>query len=204
MADELFQDRGEERKELDSNQNGLGLNPLPGTKRITPTSPSPLYTTNPYPLSLSLRFGMRALALRTPLRFRASSGFGYGPATVGRHTTPLKTRLYNTAAANRPLSSSRIECRSSRTTCRPSLPSSSSRKQYYSSSSEAVSSQSGSGSGSGSGQSRKTNNKAVKYGIVGGVLGVGAIVYSDEVQHLYRAVARTGRVVSALAVCINE
>lgn len=149
---------------------------------------------------------MRALAHRTPLRFRASSGFGYGPATVGRHTTPLNTRLYNTSVANRPLSFSKIECRSSRTTCRPSLPSSSSRKQYYSTSSEAVSSQSasGSGSGSGSGQSRKTNNKAVKYGIVGGVLGVGAIVYSDEVQHLYRAVARTGRVVSALAVCINE
>lgn len=54
MADELFQDRGEERKELDSNQNDLGLNPLPGTKRITPTSP-PLYTsTTPYPLSHTL------------------------------------------------------------------------------------------------------------------------------------------------------
>ena len=144
---------------------------------------------------------MRALALRTPLRFRASSGFGYyGPATVGRHTTPLNTRLYNTTAANRPLSSSRIECRSSRATCRPSLPS---RKQFYSSSSEAVSDDAKQ-SGSESGQSRKANNKAIKYGIVGGVLGVGAIVYSDDVQHLYRAAARTGRVVGALAVCINE
>lgn len=175
-----------------------GSEPSPGTKRTTPTL---IYTTTVPSLSLYLRFGMRALALRTPLRFRASSGFGYyGPATVGRHTTPLNTRLYNTTAANRPLSSSRIECRSSRATCRPSLPS---RKQFYSSSSEAVSDDAKQ-SGSGSGQSRKTNNKAIKYGIVGGVLGVGAIVYSDDVQHLYRAAARTGRVVGALAVCINE
>lgn len=147
---------------------------------------------------------MRALPLRTPLRLRASSGFGgYGPATVGRHTTPLNTRLYNTAVANRPLSSSKIECRASRTTCRLSLLS---KKQYYSSSSEAASDDATkqSGSGLGNGQSRKKNNKALKYGVVGGVLGVGAIVYSDDVQHLYRAVARTGRVVGALAVCINE
>lgn len=202
MADELFQDRGEERKELDSNQNGLGLKRLQERNELHTNLPL-LYTTIP---CLYVRSGMRALALRTPLRFRASSGFGYGPATVGRHTTPLNTRLYNTAVANRPLSSSRIECRSSRTTCRPSLPPSS-RKQY-SSSSEAVSDdakkQSESESGTGSGQSREKNNKALKYGIVAGVFGVGAIVYSDEVQHLYRAATRTGRVVSALAVCINE
>lgn len=202
MTDELFQDRGEEKEGIGFQPEWPGSETPPGTKRTTPTSPL-LYTTIP---CLYVRSGMRALALRTPLRFRASSGFGYGPATVGRHTTPLNTRLYNTAVANRPLSSSRIECRSSRTTCRPSLPPSS-RKQY-SSSSEAVSDdakkQSESESGTGSGQSRKKNNKALKYGIVAGVFGVGAIVYSDEVQHLYRAATRTGRVVGALAVCINE
>lgn len=59
--------------------------------------------------------------------------------------------------------------------------------------------------GPGAGQSQgRGNKKALKYAIVGGVLGVGVIVYWDEVQHLYRAAARTGRVVGALAVCINE
>lgn len=59
--------------------------------------------------------------------------------------------------------------------------------------------------GPGAGQSGGSGNKkTLKYAIVGGVLGVGVVVYWDEVQHLYRATTRTGRVVSALAVCINE
>lgn len=53
----------------------------------------------------------------------------------------------------------------------------------------------------GSGQSR---GKTIKYVVIGGTLLVGAVVFSDDVQHLYRAAARTGRVVGALAVCINE
>lgn len=44
----------------------------------------------------------------------------------------------------------------------------------------------------------------LKYLIVLGVLGVGAVVFSDEIQHAYRAAARSGRVVGTLAVCINE
>ena len=42
MADELFQDRGEERKELDSNQNGLGLNPLQARNELHQPSYIPL------------------------------------------------------------------------------------------------------------------------------------------------------------------
>lgn len=44
----------------------------------------------------------------------------------------------------------------------------------------------------------------LKYLIVLGVLGVGAVTFSDEFQHAYRAAARSGRVVGTLAVCINE
>ncbi|PYH95132.1 ABC1-domain-containing protein [Aspergillus ellipticus CBS 707.79] len=54
---------------------------------------------------------------------------------------------------------------------------------------------------SGSGQSR---SKVLKYAVIGGTIVVGAVVFSDQAQHLYRAAARTGRVVGALAVCIND
>lgn len=50
----------------------------------------------------------------------------------------------------------------------------------------------------------QSNRKTIKYVVIGGTLLVGAVVFSDDVQHFYRAAARTGRVVSALAVCINE
>lgn len=38
----------------------------------------------------------------------------------------------------------------------------------------------------------------------GGVLGLGAYIYRDELTHAYRGAQRTGRVVSTLAICINE
>lgn len=52
----------------------------------------------------------------------------------------------------------------------------------------------------GSGRSQKK----LKYVVIGGVVVVGAVAFSDKVQHGYRAAERTGRVVGALAVCINE
>lgn len=38
----------------------------------------------------------------------------------------------------------------------------------------------------------------------GGTLGAGAFAFSDDVKHGYAAVERTGRVMSTLAVCMNE
>ncbi|KAE9377859.1 ABC1 family protein [Stipitochalara longipes BDJ] len=38
----------------------------------------------------------------------------------------------------------------------------------------------------------------------GGALGVTAVAFTDDVKHAYGAVERTGRVVSTLAVCIND
>lgn len=55
--------------------------------------------------------------------------------------------------------------------------------------------------GSGSNQGQR---KAIRYLVVLGVLGLGAVVFSDQYMHAYRAAARSGRVVGALAVCINE
>ncbi|KAH8428799.1 ABC1 kinase family protein [Aspergillus melleus] len=57
------------------------------------------------------------------------------------------------------------------------------------------------GKDTGSGGSQK---RLVKYAIIGGTLVVGAVVFSDDAQHIYRAAQRTGRVVGTLAVCIND
>jgi aarF domain-containing kinase len=45
---------------------------------------------------------------------------------------------------------------------------------------------------------------AIKIAAAGGTLGAAAFAFSDDFKHGYAAAARTGRVVSALAVCINE
>ncbi len=37
-----------------------------------------------------------------------------------------------------------------------------------------------------------------------GTLGVAALAFTDDVKHSYKAVERTGRVVTTLFVCINE
>jgi len=48
------------------------------------------------------------------------------------------------------------------------------------------------------------SKKAIGYLISLGLLGAGAVVYSDEIKHAYHAAGRSGRVVGTLAVCINE
>lgn len=152
-----------------------------------------------------LRFGMRA-AFRMPWRVS-----GFDPARVVRRTTksargPLN-RFYTTSAntsISLPSSKSFINQRNnaSRGPCRPCCTRGQpSPKRHYSSETPAQETASNNGKRQ-SGQDRSRNK--TKYIIVGGALGVAAVAYSDEVQHLYRAAARTGRVVSALAVCINE
>lgn len=46
--------------------------------------------------------------------------------------------------------------------------------------------------------------KPVRFLVVLALLGAGALVFSDEIQHAYRAAVRSSRVVGTLAVCINE
>lgn len=50
----------------------------------------------------------------------------------------------------------------------------------------------------------KSRARFVKYAVIAGVVGGAVLVYKDEIKHTYRAAERTGRVVSTLAVCINE
>lgn len=56
---------------------------------------------------------------------------------------------------------------------------------------------------SGANSSKPKSNK-LKYWIALGVLGTIAVTVSDAANHAYQAARRSGRVVGALAVCINE
>lgn len=49
----------------------------------------------------------------------------------------------------------------------------------------------------------KTRGKIVLAATVT-ALGVGGIVFTDELKHAYQGAQRSGRVIGALAVCINE
>lgn len=51
---------------------------------------------------------------------------------------------------------------------------------------------------------KKRSRRSLKYAAAGGTLTAAALIFSDDVKHAYSAMERTGRVVSALAVCINE
>ncbi|KAL3468270.1 ABC1 family-domain-containing protein [Aspergillus heterothallicus] len=66
---------------------------------------------------------------------------------------------------------------------------------------EAQQAAGGGGKQSGTGQS---GTRWIKYGIVGGVVLIGAVTFSSDAKHLSRAAQRTGRVVGTLAVCIND
>ncbi|KAL1968785.1 hypothetical protein VTN77DRAFT_1146 [Rasamsonia byssochlamydoides] len=86
---------------------------------------------------------------------------------------------------------------------------STSRRRYYStqhqssgpSLSRAGYREGDTGRGSGNNSSRR---RTVIIAAAGGTLGVAALTFSDEIKHAYAAAARTGRVVSTLAVCIND
>lgn len=80
-------------------------------------------------------------------------------------------------------------------------------RRCYSSTSRKHGAESGkksAGNQESSSSSSSSQRRPLKYLIALGVLGVGTIVFYDEIQHAYRAAARSGRVVGTLAVCINE
>ncbi|KAG0156830.1 hypothetical protein PDIDSM_4011 [Penicillium digitatum] len=45
---------------------------------------------------------------------------------------------------------------------------------------------------------------AIKWFFLGSILGLGAVTFSDQVEHAFQAAKRSGRVVGTLAVCIND
>ncbi|KAL3481579.1 ABC1-domain-containing protein [Aspergillus californicus] len=128
------------------------------------------------------------VALRTPLR-----AFGLAPASVrytsnsaSTITSPQRDVAY---ALSRRLAAKSITVTSPR---RASQTSFSTKSPVLSASQEKQ---------SGNQQSRRA---WMKYAVVGGTVVVGAVAFSDDARHLYRAVERTARVVGTLAVCIND
>ncbi|PGH16416.1 Atypical/ABC1/ABC1-B protein kinase [Helicocarpus griseus UAMH5409] len=59
------------------------------------------------------------------------------------------------------------------------------------------------GSGNTNGGKRRPR-KALQYAAAGGTVGAVLFAFGDDVKHVYAAAERTGRVMSALAVCIND
>jgi aarF domain-containing kinase len=48
------------------------------------------------------------------------------------------------------------------------------------------------------------NAKLILFASTGAAAGTAALAFTDEIKNSYEAAERTGRVVAALAVCINE
>jgi aarF domain-containing kinase len=46
--------------------------------------------------------------------------------------------------------------------------------------------------------------RAIQLAAAGGTVGVALFAFWDDIKHTYAAAERTGRVVTALAICINE
>lgn len=52
--------------------------------------------------------------------------------------------------------------------------------------------------------SKGSRRRVIRIAAAGGAVGTATLAFSDDIKHAYAAAARTGRVVVALAVCINE
>ncbi|EPS31177.1 hypothetical protein PDE_06132 [Penicillium oxalicum 114-2] len=144
-------------------------------------------------------------ALRAPLRAFASPATVIGPsckasisASAGASFhTYLKPAIHDSQA----FSKSRVSWKSQRSSgilSRPSTNSfSTNRFALFPAESSSIDTISAP-------RSRPAQRRYLKYLAVLGLLGVGGLVYSDEVKHIYNAARRSGRVLGALAVCIND
>ncbi|KAE8310905.1 ABC1 family-domain-containing protein [Aspergillus transmontanensis] len=148
---------------------------------------------------------MRA-ALRAPLR--ASD---FAPAPVLRYTSSAPwirpfQRASGPSSVHRSVSNS-AQAFSKARRLRPRVPLVASRPHAsYSTKTSALfgAAEKANGNGRKSSGSEWSRRKVITYTVVGGTIVIGVVAFSDNVQHLYRAAARTGRVVGTLAVCIND
>ncbi|KAL2867874.1 ABC1 kinase family protein [Aspergillus lucknowensis] len=138
------------------------------------------------------------VALCTPLR-----ALGLDPAPIARYTSRYAPRSF-LSRRNLTHASSRQRTSISTGSYTAAFPPRNFKAPLSTTKSAPSTSQQaagGQGGHSGAGQSGK---KWIKYGVIGGVVLVGAVTFSSDARHLYRAAERTGRVVGTLAVCIND
>ncbi|CEL02608.1 Putative Ubiquinone biosynthesis protein [Aspergillus calidoustus] len=139
-------------------------------------------------MRVALRTPLRALSLEPMPIVRYTPSYSLKDLPLRRTVTYASTRRYGHSSS--PLT----------TTVKPSWPRApfSTRTSVLNESQQAAG---GQGKQSGTG---KPGKKWIKYGVIGGVILVGAVTFSSDAKHLYRAAERTGRVVGTLAVCIND
>ncbi|KAB8075560.1 ABC1-domain-containing protein [Aspergillus leporis] len=147
---------------------------------------------------------MRA-ALRGPLR---PSGFNTAP--VIRYTASATwirsfQRASGSFSISRPIScSTQTSRRACQLSPRVSLVPSPLHASFSTSASAFFGPEKANSDGGKQSGSEWSRRKVVTYAVIGGTIVIGAVAFSDNFKHLYRAAVRTGRVVVTLAVCIND
>ncbi|KAJ5811059.1 hypothetical protein N7447_010575 [Penicillium robsamsonii] len=145
-------------------------------------------------------------ALRVPLR-----AFKIDPATViGKTSNPSTSRSSFLLTSNSPLrqspSSGIINASSwGRSTSSKGSALATSRRSFSVKASPLLSAETKSQHKSESKSNLNASQRsAIKWFLIGSILGLGAVTFSDQAQHAFQAAKRSGRVVGALAVCIND
>lgn len=149
--------------------------------------------------------GMSA-ALRVPLR-----AFKIDPATViGKTSKPSTSGSSFLLASKSPLqlspSSGAINASSwGRSVSSQGSTLAASRRSFSAKASSLLSMETKSQHKSENAPSMSASQRSViKWFLIGSILGLGAVTFSDQAEHAFQAAKRSGRVVGTLAVCINE
>ncbi|CAI7564288.1 unnamed protein product [Penicillium glandicola] len=145
-------------------------------------------------------------ALRVPLR-----AFKIDPATViGKTSKPSTSGSSFLLASNSPLrqspSSGVINTSSlNRSVSFQSSTLAASRRSFSAKASPLLSAETKGQHESGNQSNLNASQRsAIKWFIIGSILGLGAVTFSDQAEHAFQAAKRSGRVVGTLAVCIND
>lgn len=144
-------------------------------------------------------------ALRVPLR-----AFKIDPAVIGKTSKPLTSGssflLASESLLRQSPSSGLIKASSwGRSVSPQGSTLAASRRSFSVKASPLLSAKSKSQHKSGSkSKANESQRSAIKWFLIGSILGLGAVTFSDQAQHAFQAAKRSGRVVGTLAVCINE
>ncbi|KAJ5608285.1 hypothetical protein N7537_004904 [Penicillium hordei] len=145
-------------------------------------------------------------ALRVPLR-----AFKIDPATViGKTSEPSTSRSLFLLASNSPLrqspSSGAINVSSwGRSVSSQGSTLAASRRSFSAKASPLLSAETKSQYKSEITPNISASQRSViKWFLIGSILGLGTVTFSDQAEHAFQAAKRSGRVVGTLAVCIND
>lgn len=151
---------------------------------------------------------MGATAVRIPLRISKCD-----PAVIFKQNTYSLSSASSRSSIKLPSSVATASTPAtwSRRRCVPVqvLPGPFANRAFSSKSSALQAATEANGNNGGAGREKESSGsssqrKYIKYAVVGGVIGLAAVNFSDTARHYYGAIERSGRVLGSLAVCINE